>query len=236
MLIFKQIMHSFLWPFTYIINYFFPENKNPDDLNDLIYFDFETTGLNPYHDKIIEYAFIQEESGESYDGDYKHNTYFNDLINPKIKFDKKITDITGIHPEELENKEDIYSHLPNIMSFINYGMKTKEIYLVAHNCDSFDRLFLINAIKNYGEPIDYKHIKFIDTLNLCKILLPNIKSYSLKNMTKHFNIIPGEHRAMSDTIALRELYHKLVECLAKRINMDTNYILHNPSIVYDYIY
>jgi len=61
MLIFKHIMHSFLWPFTYFINYFFPENKNPEDLNDLIYFDFETTGLNPYHDKIIEYAFIQEE-------------------------------------------------------------------------------------------------------------------------------------------------------------------------------
>jgi len=236
MLIFKQIMHSFLWPFTYIINYFFPENKNPDDLNDLIYFDFETTGLNPYHDKIIEYAFIQEEPDESYDGDYKHNTYINELINPKIKFDKKITDITGIHPEELENKEDIYSQLPNIMSFINYSMKTKEIYLVAHNCDSFDRLFLINAIKNYGEPIDYKHIKFIDTLNLCKILLPNIKSYSLKNMTNHFNITPGEHRAMSDTIALRELYHKLIECLSKRINMDTNYILQNPSIVYEYIY
>ena len=229
-------MHLFLWPFTYIINYFFPENKNPEDLNDLIYFDFETTGLNPYHDKIIEYAFIQEEPDESYDSDYKQNTYINDLINPKIKFDKKITDITGIHPEELENKDDIYSHLPNIMSFINYSMKTKEIYLVAHNCDSFDRLFLLNAIKNYSEPIEYKHIKFIDTLNLCKILLPNIKSYSLKNMTTHFNITPGEHRAMSDTIALRELYHKLVECLSKRINMDTNYILQNPSIVYEYIY
>lgn len=229
-------MHSFLWPFTYFINYFFPQNKNPEELNDLIYFDFETTGLNPYHDKIIEYAFIQEEPNESYDGDYKHNTYINDLINPKIKFDKKITDITGIHPEELENKDDIYSHLPNIMSFINYSMKTKEIYLVAHNCDSFDRLFLINAIKNYSEQIDYKHIKFIDTLNLCKILLPNIKSYSLKNMTKHFNIIPGEHRAMSDTIALRELYHKLVKCLAEKINMNTDYILQSPSIVYDYIY
>ena len=229
-------MTIFLWPFTYIINYFFPENKNPEDLNDLIYFDFETTGLNPYHDKIIEYAFIQEEHDESYDGDYNNNTYINDLINPKIKFDKKITDITGIHPEELESKEDIYFHLPNIMSFVNYSMNNKKIYLVAHNCDSFDRLFLINSIKNYGEPIDYKHIKFIDTLNLCKILLPNIKSYSLKNMTKYFNITPGNHRAMSDTIALRELYHKLVECLAKKINMDTNYILHSPSIVYDYIY
>ena len=229
-------MHSFLWPFIYIINYFFPENKNPKDLSDLIYFDFETTGLNPYHDKIIEYAFIQEEEGETYDSNYEQNTYINNLINPKIKFEKKITDITGIHPEELIEKDDIYTHLPIIMNFINYNMKSKDIYLVAHNCDSFDRLFLINVLKNHSDTIDYKHIKFIDTLNLCKILLPNIKSYSLKNMTKHFNIKPGYHRSMSDTIALRELYHKLVECLAKKINMDTNYILQTPSIVHEFIY
>ena len=228
-------MHSFLWPFVYIINYFFPENKNPEDLSELIYFDFETTGLNPYHDKIIEYAFIQEED-ESYDSNYEQNTYINNLINPKIKFEKKITDITGIHPEELEKHEDIHTHLPNMMTFVNYNMKNKDIYLVAHNCDSFDRLFLINAIKNHSDLIDYKHLKFIDTLNLCKILLPNIKSYSLKNMTNHFKIVSGDHRAMSDTIALRELYHKLVECLAKKINMDTNYILQTPSIVHEFIY
>jgi len=236
MLIFKNNMHSFLWPFVYIINYFFPENKNPEDLSDLIYFDFETTGLNPYHDKIIEYAFIQEEEDETYDTNYENNTYINELVNPKIKFEKKITDITGIHPEELEEHEDIYTHLPKMMRFVNYSMKSKDIYLVAHNCDSFDRLFLINAIKNHSDIIDYKHIKFIDTLNLCKILLPNIKSYSLKNMSKHFNIIEGNHRAMSDTIALRELYHKLVACLSTRINIDTNYILQTPSIVHEFIY
>ena len=28
---------------------------------EIIYYDFETTGLNQYHDKIIEYAFIKNE-------------------------------------------------------------------------------------------------------------------------------------------------------------------------------
>ena len=26
--------------------------------SEIIYFDFETTGLNPYHEKIIDYAFL----------------------------------------------------------------------------------------------------------------------------------------------------------------------------------
>ena len=115
-------MYTFLWPFAYIIKYFFPENKNPNDYNDLIYFDFETTGLNPYHDQIIEYSFIQEED-EPYDlndeESYKHNTFITDLVNPMKKFEKKITDITGIHPDELEEKTDIKSHILNIMNFIN---------------------------------------------------------------------------------------------------------------------
>lgn len=235
-------MYTFLWPFAYIIKYFFPENKNPDDYSDLIYFDFETTGLNPYHDNIIEYAFIQEEA-ETYDLDdedsYKHNTFITDLVNPNKKFEKKITDITGIHPYELEDKHDIKTHIPNIMNFINYDMNSKNIYLVAHNCDSFDKLFLLEAIKKYNisnNHLEYKHIYFIDSLNLCKKLLPNTKSYSLKNITKHFNINSGTHRAMSDTVALREVYHHLITQLATELGYDTNYVLHTPSIVYDYLY
>ena len=237
-------MYTFLWPFAYIIKYFFPENKNPCDYSELIYFDFETTGLNPYHDKIIEYAFIQEEN-ETYDPNdpetYINNTYITDLVNPKQKFEKKISEITGIHPDELEDKETIETQLPNIMKFINYDMNTKSIYLVAHNCDGFDKLFLTNNIKHcnqseQNEQIEYKHIYYIDTLNLCKKLLPDIKSYSLKNMTKHFDIKSGTHRAMSDTIALRELYHYLIQILAAELGYETQYLLNTPSIVYDYIY
>tara|TARA_B110000967_G_C18831763_1_gene534456 strand:+ start:815 stop:1525 length:711 start_codon:yes stop_codon:yes gene_type:complete len=236
-------MSSFLWPFTYIINYFFPETKNLSELSDLIYFDFETTGLNPYHNKIIEYAFIQEE-GEDYDindsESYVDNTFISELVNPENKFDKKITDITGIHPDELENMSTIDIELPKMMNFINYDMKSKQIYLVAHNCDSFDRLFLLTQLKKYNsthEPtIDFKHIMFIDSLNLCKKLLPDAKSYSLKNMTQKFKIKSGNHRALSDTIALRELYINLMELLEKELNIDKNVLLDTPSIVYDYIY
>ena len=237
-------MLALLWPFQYIINYFFPENKNPCDLSDLIYFDFETTGLNPYHDQIIEYALIQEEECETYDIDneesYNNNTYICELVNPEVKFEKKITDITGIHPEELEYEETINYELPKMMKFINYNMNTKHIYMVAHNCDSFDRLFLLTQLKKYNktneESLDYKHIMFIDSLNLCKKLLPNTKSYSLKNMTQHFKIKSGTHRALSDTIALRELYPKIMELLEKELNINKEYLLHTPSIVYEFIY
>jgi len=41
---------------------------------------------------------------------------------------------------------------------------------------------------------------------------------------------------MSDTIALRELYLKLMELLEKELGINKEYLLHTPSIVYDYLY
>jgi DNA polymerase III subunit epsilon len=236
-------MRAFLYPFTSLIDYFFPKNTNTLESCNLIYFDFETTGLNPYHNKIIEYAFIQEEIDEEYDSEpiNEYNTYITDLVNPKVKFDKKISEITGIHPDELINEETIYHHIKEIMNFINYDMKNSTIYLVAHNCDSFDKLFLINAIKKYNKKnpndnIEYKHLVYIDTLNMAKKLLPNIRSYSLKNLAIYFNIKDGQHRALSDTVCLRHVYHNLVELLSEKINMNYDYIIDNPSIVINHLY
>ena len=53
-----------------------PNIKN----SEIILFDLETTGLNPYHNKIIDYAFINFENKEE---------SINSLVNPQTKFEKK---------------------------------------------------------------------------------------------------------------------------------------------------
>jgi len=236
------MINPFLTPFTTLIEYFFPENTDIKEYSDLIYFDFETTGLNPYHNKIIEYAFIQEDL-QSIDSDIleDYNLIISGLVNPGTKFSKKITEITGIHPDEVEDKKKMNYHISEIMKFINFDMESNNIYLVAHNCDAFDRLFLINAIKKYNKKnpsnyIHYKHIEFIDTLNLAKKLLPNLSSYSMKSLAKYFNVTCGTHRATSDTICLIKIYHKLIELLEQKINYNKQYIIDNPSVVMDYLY
>ena len=196
-----------------------------------VYFDLETTGLNPYHDKIIEYSFMKEDS------DYQ-NYLINELVNPEVKFEHKITQITGIHPEELEDKTNIDSQLDDIINFVN---KEKNVYLIAHNCDSFDKLFIMNAIKNYNlmyphKMISTNNINFIDTLHMAKKLLPRLKNYSLKNLAEHFKIENGKHRALSDTICLRSIYHEFLNIMAKN-NPDTvNDYLKHPEKVHEFIY
>ena len=245
--------------FNYIdilTKYFYRIFSNPQ--NEIIYFDFETTGLNPYHDKIIEYAFLSECYYDNLDenNDVFLNTpideiskrpldgtenFINELVNPEIKFEKKITEITNIHPEDLENKKSIDEHIPIIENFINYNDTNydKIPYLVAHNCDSFDKIFLKTCIKEYEENntcVDSKNWRYIDTLSLSKKVLPNIRSYSLKSLSSHFNVDPGTHRALSDTVCLKKVFTELVKLVADDLEHSYEYLMKNPEIIYNYIY
>ena len=62
----------------------------------MFYFDFETTGLNPFHSKIIEYCFMK------HDG-----TFIESLINPGFNISDKIESVTHISNNELINKPSI---------------------------------------------------------------------------------------------------------------------------------
>ena len=46
-------------------------------------------------------------------------TEISDIVDPEEKIEKKITDITGIHPDMFEGKENIDQHIQKIYNFIN---------------------------------------------------------------------------------------------------------------------
>ena len=62
-----------------IINYIISKFYSMKDGEETIYYDFETTGLNPFNNKVIEYAFLREDSSE----------LISSLIDPETKFEKK---------------------------------------------------------------------------------------------------------------------------------------------------
>jgi len=196
----------------------------------VIFFDFETTGLNPYHEKIIEYAFLKGEGNKE--------EYIDSLVNPKKKFDKKVTDITGIHPDMLEEEKPIENHLDNIRDFIFENEKKNsqasvclhETYLVAHNCFGFDKMFFERIMENKI----HNRVLYIDTLALAKKLLPNRNSYSLSALAKTYRVAEGNHRALSDSTALRDIYNILLTELANRQKLTTEYFKHHPEHVYSY--
>ena len=89
------------------------------DLSCFVAFDFETTGLDPYGDKIIEIAAIRFKDGVIADR-------FVHLLNPERNIPPLITEITGISdsmvraaPTEEMIIDDLLDFIGDDLSLIN---------------------------------------------------------------------------------------------------------------------
>ena len=200
-----------------------PSLFSSEKKSETIYYDFETTGLNPFYSKIIEYAFLRE----------NNNELISSLVFPGIKISKKITEITGIEQKQLVGQPLMVNKIFEIIKFLD--KENTDVYLVAHNNDGFDKWFFKTALNEYTD-IEFNKYKYIDTLILSKMLLPDRWSHSMKSLCEYFKINLNAHRASEDTQALRLVYHKLIEKLAERISINPDILINDPSIVYNYIY
>ena len=196
----------------------------------VIILDFETSGLNPYQDDIIEI-------GAKVMGT---DNYYTTLVQPRSdKFiSKKITEITGITNRLL--KKEGKKWLEAYKDFYNWLMEQfkdgEENMIVSHNGETFDFLFFRKMLMCLrGENEDISKIKeyniiYIDTLLLSRRLLSNRSYYTQRSLCNTFNIVEeNAHRAMGDVVCLEELYGKLLTILGRDYNNITG------KLVRDYI-
>jgi len=202
----------------------------------ILFLDFETSGLNPYHDDIIEIAM------KVYGKDIKYSA----LLKPKSNecISQEITALTGISNKMLHKEgvewQKAYQDTNEFLKEIIKSSSDNKLYIVSHNGETFDFLFLkrifndLNQLNIKAFPI--KNIVFIDTLLLAKGLLKNRITYKQSALCTSYNIITkGSHRAMNDVKSLEKLYIALCEILNKELNKRRS-VLENPQMIHDYIH
>lgn len=184
----NEISIKKLKPITKTINL---PNYSLDLFDEFVVLDFETTGLDPSTDKIIEVSALKYKNGILIDE-------FQTLINPKIKIPYEITEINGITNAMVKNKPTIEEILPKLLDFIG------ELPIVAHNAP-FDAKFLkYNVLRHYGE--DNINNTFIDTLAIARKLFPNLRNHKLETIKKHLKMDVDSHRAYDDTLVTAQIY------------------------------
>lgn len=160
-----------------------------------IWFDFETTGLNIYHEEIIEIGAINSK------GDA-----FSTLVKPIRNISEKITKITKITNEMVYGSPNEKQALIMFVNFCNNSFRTNNqetpIYLIAHNGNSFDFMFLKQISKRHS--VRLPNFVFLDTINLSKLLFPERYSHSLASICKYYGICQeNAHRAFDDARVLK---------------------------------
>ena len=208
---------------------------------DVFFIDFETTGLNPYHDEIIEFAIKQKDT----------ENFISNVVRPnKTKvIPPKITEITNITNDMVFSNLSITSinACELIFTFLKENYSGEGfIYLIAHNGIPFDFVILKTLIKTYANNIDndvknidlfdiYPKIRFIDSLDVSRKLVKNLNSYSQTNLCKTFNIVQeNAHRAFGDVDDLNKVYNAVIKYGINSLSLDID--LNNIKVLYDYMY
>ena len=193
-----------------------------------IFFDLETTGLNQYHDRITEIAMIKDYS------DGRPSMELTSLVNPQKNISKFITRITGISNEMVAEKPTFSQLKTKVFNFIQEPNTFP--YLIAHNCDGFDKIVLRNHFKRENINTNQFKWRYLDTLLMAKRLYPYFFKHNLKDLMTQLGLETQEaHRAMNDTKMLQTLYYRMCEDLAKAEKIEKNYVIMHPEYVWEYI-
>lgn len=165
-------------------------------------FDTETTGLSPENEEMTEIAAVKVRGGEVI-GEFQ--TY----VNPHKPIPERITELTGISDETVANAPELSEALPAFLEFAG------DLPLVAHNA-GFDMAFIRKGCKTLGIEREFTAI---DTVEMSRILFPDMSRVKLNILAKALKVGPFEHhRASEDAAVLGRIFIKLLEILEKEHN------------------
>lgn len=175
-----------------------------------IFFDTETTGVNPQKDLIIEIAAYDPEG----------NREFVSFVNPGCPIPP---DATAIHKITDEMVQDA-------PSFAEVGEQFREFcgqhaVLIAHNNDRFDKLFLHEEANRHR--LEWpKSWLYFDTLNWARRYRPDLPRHSLQFLRDLYGIPANNaHRALDDVLVLHKVFSLMTDDLTTEQLVD---LLLNP--------
>ena len=170
------------------------------ELGPFTVFDFETTGMSPVRDRVVELAAlrIDADGGEH---------AFHSLVNPGCAIPPGVI---GIH----HITDDMVADAPHFSSVAKAFLEfAEESTLVAHNA-IFDLGFLQEGLARCGLPV--WRGKTLDSLKLAKRCFPGLASYRLQNLRQVLCLDddPGNdqaHRAGADVFWTKQLLKLALE-------------------------
>lgn len=161
----------------------------------IVVLDFETTGLSPTADRIIEIGAVRLVGGEV-------KEELSILCDPGVPLKPKITEITGITDLMLRGKESPAQGVQKLLGFIG------DAAIAAHNAP-FDAGFLQAECARMGVPFA---APVLDTLAFARRLYPSLRSFKLGSLCRHLNVsLKNAHRAVHDATAT-------AKCLTQMMN------------------
>lgn len=162
----------------------------------IAFIDVETTGLNPYSDRIVELSILKIHP----DGTEE---YKNHRINPDIPIPAEVTRIHGITDEDVASEPKFHQYAVSIRDFLI------ECDIAGFNVIKFDLPFLEAEFRRAGVEFSRKGRSFLDSQILYHQLEPrDLQAAYLKYCGK---VLENAHTAKGDAQAAAEILEGQLE-------------------------
>ena len=173
----------------------------------LFFFDTETTGVNPYFDRIIQFGGIFGEydpENETFTQRFEINQY----INIPWHISPEASKIHGIYKQDLENYAMMDSYIMGFLWCIQ-----EADFVVGHNVD-FDKNMLKAEAKRYHIDFPFDKVKWLDTMKSSTWLIPGSKKRP--KLQELYTFLYGKpfdwaHDAMADIRATKDCFLQLIK-------------------------
>lgn len=171
---------------------FFAGNYEPSEFlkqNEVVVFDFETTGFEFNKNEIIEIGAVKLKNGVICE-------QFSTFVKPKSPIPPEITNLTHITNDMVKDAYPIEKIIPDFYKFC-YGA-----VIMAYNID-FDYKFLDFNAKKLGYNFNNRQV---DALYLARLNVAGAKNFKLGSICAKLGVsLEGAHRAVNDAVATAEV-------------------------------
>ena len=186
----------------------------------VLYFDVETTGLDPVKHGIVQIAAVAEVDGVEV-GRFVRNVapYPTDEIDPRAM---AVHGMTSEKVAEYEPAPVVKSAFCGFLSqYVNKFDKNDKLYPAGYNV-RFDLDFVKAWFEKAGDNYwgSWQNWKALDPLPYLRLaswagLLPGLTSHKLVDAAGYFGIEIDAHDALSDVLATREILHRIKTVIAE---------------------
>ncbi|MBP3427290.1 MAG: PolC-type DNA polymerase III [Clostridia bacterium] len=168
--------------------------------DEIVVVDFETTGLNPRKNRIMEIGAVRIRNGQIVEE-------YSRFVNPQEPIPEEVVKLTGITDAMVADAGTAQTEIPKLLEFIG------DAAFAAHNA-KFDSSFLREECARLG--LEFK-APIIDTLEFSRRMYPSLKSHRLGAVCKSLGIsLKNAHRAVHDARATAQMLNRMLDAALEK--------------------